>query len=222
VRPDGGYPLTLVGLADIGSEHLAQAALELAVTYVDGVVQLAGTPKTSTILIIIDARIENCGQAFSEVFVVRIRPNCVNSNVVVHELTHLATPVVLATWFEEGTAYWAAQHLTRTQADSQPLESAQLRRETTFDTDCCDERDDAYTSTVRGGAAFWYDLELIIGDEAVGHAIKAVPEGVGREAIPAIIRFTPADRQAAVRSLITERCREYRQGRMLPCTIPAR
>ena len=220
VTKPGTTSLTFIALGEIGDEGKAEEALRHATTYINDIVRLAGTVKSTTILIIIEPNLEICGWAYSAIYATQIRPDCVTPTIVVHELTHLATPDVFETWFEEGTAYWVAQHLAP--IDTPLRESAQLRRETTFDTGCCIARDDEYAATVRGAAAFWYDLELIIGAEAVGNAIKAVPGGVGREAIPAIIRFTPADKQAAVRSLITERCREYRQARMLPCTIPAR
>ena len=42
------------------------------------------------------------------------RPDlCRTESSLVHELTHLATPFIFATWFEEGTAYWVAQHLSQ-------------------------------------------------------------------------------------------------------------
>jgi hypothetical protein len=212
--------VTLIALADVGYEEGATQALNHAQTHFAGVTRLAGTMRSTTVVIIVEPGVGACGRAHQEIFLARIDSSCVGPGVVVHELTHLATPFVLATWFEEGTAYWLEQHLT--QAKSPLLESAQLRRETTFDTICCDERGDAYTSTVRGAAAFWYDLELIIGAEAVGNAIKAVPEGTAREAIPAIIRFTPVDKQAAVRSLMTERCRQGSRTGTVPCNIPTR
>ena len=222
LRLADSHPVTLIALADVGDEAGAAQALHHAKTHLAGVTRLAGMMRSTTVVIVVEPDIGSCGRAYHELFLTRIDSNCVRPEVIVHELTHLATPLVLATWFEEGTAYWVEQHLTGTQSVSPLLDSAQLRRETTFDLSCCDSRSDPYEETLRGGMAFWYDLELIIGAEAVGNAIKGVPEGLAREAIPAIIRVTPPDKQAAVRSLITERCREYRQARMLPCTIPAR
>jgi hypothetical protein len=221
-RPDAN-PLTILALADVGYEAKAAEALEHARIYIADIVRLAGAVKSTTVVIIVEPDLNVCGRAYQEIFATQIRPDCVSSNVVVHELTHLATPVVLAAWFEEGTAYWVEQHLTTGLIDRPLLQSPQMRWETTFDRWCCDSNDDDdYTATVRGAVAFWYDLELLIGAEAVGNAIKAVPEGVALEAIPAILRFTPAEKQAAVRSLITERCRVGSSTRTTPCTISTR
>lgn len=139
---------------------------------------------------------------------------------MIHELVHLATPTVFERWFEEGTAYWIAGHITDRHSGRE-WEDFRATVGDYFDSD--EETPEEYRRNIEAGYLFYVDLAAIIGPEGVGQHIRGVVEGAYTgQILASIVRVTPPDKLAQVRDLIRQRCRSGPEDKPVPCAIASR
>ncbi len=215
--------------ADTSDDAAADETLLYASSNLSEIESLAGSYRTPYLLFVLDPALDPdlCGQAFPDESLILIQPTCLGAEVVVHEMTHIATPSIgFAVWYEEGTAYLIAAKLSGGLA---PDKLAATRLGITDDTFLLNalekpsygEREQMRDSDA--GFLFFVDLTQIIGWDAVSTAIKSVPAVyLGDDVLKAILKQTPPDKHDAVAYLIRERCRTTARSGTGWCRAPCR
>ena len=113
--------------ADTSDDAAADETLLYASSNLSEIESLAGSYRTPYLLFVLDPGLDPdlCGQAFPDESLILIQPTCLGAEVVVHEMTHIATPSIgFAVWYEEGTAYLVAAKLSGGLAPDKLAETA--------------------------------------------------------------------------------------------------
>ena len=214
--------------ADPTDEAAADETLLYASSNLSEVESLAGSYRTPYIFFVLDPGLDPdlCGQAFPDESLVLIQPTCLGAEVVVHEMTHIATPSIgFAVWYQEGTAYLVAAKLSGGLAPDRLAATRAGITDDTFLLNALEKPSYGESEQMRdsdAGFLFLVDLTQIIGWDAVSAAIKSVPAVyLGDDVLKAILKQTPPAEHDAVAYLIRARCRTTGpQGQVAPCTVP--
>ena len=206
--PETGEKVVVVASADA---KLGRAALELTVAnlpFVEGVVGKFPYPFIY-IEVTKDYPAELLGTSYDEF--IGLRTTAVNTEVVVHELTHSTVYGSFPVWFEEGIAYFLGYEFTGRLPQATSEAEAHLRRigadnkvdiinygfYTTWD----------YFAETRRGFLFVKSLYDILGMEGLSPMVKQLRTKTynDNELLQAIIAQTPVEKQNAVRKLFCDR-----------------
>ena len=212
-----GREIAILAAGTPGLESRGIDALRIAERYLPDVEKLVGELQAGSVLVVVEPETtanerDVCGFAVEEISLTHVEADCGSlETTVVHELVHLSTPQVFSTWFEEGTAYWAAALIRPATAASAFLLSGFATA--TFPSDRGPTSIEDYDRHSQAGFAFYLELAGIIGPSAVSEHIKGIAaKSSGPRVIESAWKVTPAEKQAEVRALFERRC----QG----CTLP--